>query len=149
MKIWKPIAHSTDLWSKDNLSCHTHRAALRSAEITALRAPKVGVKGSAWGHTMTRERPALRKPEPRQVSGTFALMGGPPLWRVGRELSPSQQAESHLPRTTSLQVALLRAARSSSEEQGQLGIVLPSQHPHRRSWPGAPVKGIGEWRPML
>ena len=63
----------------------------------------------------------------------------------GRELSPSQQAESHLPGTTLLQVALLRAAPSSLEEQGRLGIVLPSQHPSRRSWPGAPVKGIGMW----
>lgn len=35
----------------------------------------------------------------------------------GRELSPSQQAESHLPGTTLLQVALLRAAPSSLEEQ--------------------------------
>lgn len=67
----------------------------------------------------------------------------------GRELSPSQQAESHLPGTTLLQVALLRAAPSSLEEQGRLGIVLPSQHPSRRSWPGAPVKGIGMWRPVL
>ena len=35
----------------------------------------------------------------------------------GRELSPSQQAESHLPGTTLLQVALFRAAPSSLEEQ--------------------------------
>ena len=71
-----------DLWSKDNPSCHTHGAALKSAEITALWAPMVGVEGSAWGQTVTREGPALQKPEPRQVSGMLALMGGPPPWRV-------------------------------------------------------------------
>lgn len=76
-----------------------------------------------------------------------------PRWRVegGRVPGPSQQVESHLPGLASQQMALLRAAvrPAPREQQGQLGTVLPSQHQHQRSWPGAPVKGINIRRPML
>lgn len=48
LKFWKPRAHTADLWSSDNLSCPTHRAALRSAKVTALQVLK-RVTASTWG----------------------------------------------------------------------------------------------------
>lgn len=94
---------------------------------------------------MTREWPFLAtwKPELRQISRMLALCEGLASFVGGGDLSVKGGW------THSLENGLAPGCTQHCRRVGTTGNCTSFQNQHQESWPGAPVKGINIWKPML
>lgn len=132
LKIWKPVAHSPDSRG-GNLPCHTRGAALRSTGAGGAEGLCVGTD-SDQGRASVGHREATAQAGQQNACPDVRVLA---LLEGWRGLSVGLAWPHKWPCSP-----LLSALQ---ERPGQLGTVRPS----RKSWPGAPVKGIHVWRPML